>query len=52
MTIKRAEHLTGYEIRRLPAKQGLVTFGAFNNVLNYLGKYPFSTRGEVHYEKV
>lgn len=32
MTIKRAEHLTGYEIRRLPAEQGgLITFGAFNN---------------------
>ena len=30
MTIKRAERLTGYGIRQLPAERGLVTFGAFN----------------------
>lgn len=29
MTIKRAEHLTGYEVRKLDADSQLVTFGAF-----------------------
>ena len=31
MTIKRAERLTGYEIRRLRDDRGLATFGAFQN---------------------
>jgi HNH endonuclease len=31
MTIKRAERMTGYEIRKLPAEQGRVTFGAFDD---------------------
>ena len=31
MTIKSAEHLTGYEIRKFPPERGFVTFGAFNN---------------------
>lgn len=30
MTIKRAECLTGYEIRELPRERGLVTVGAFD----------------------
>ena len=30
MTIKRAEQLTGHEIRKLPDECGRVTFGAFN----------------------
>ena len=30
MTIKRAEHLTGYEVCKLDADSHLVTFGAFN----------------------
>ena len=29
MTRKRAERLTGYEIRELPSERGLVTLGAF-----------------------
>lgn len=31
MTIKRAERLTGYEIRKLADERGRVTFGAFND---------------------
>jgi hypothetical protein len=31
MTIKRAERMTGYEIRMLPDERGRVTFGAFND---------------------
>jgi hypothetical protein len=31
LTIKRAEHLTGYEIRRLSDERGRVAFGAFDN---------------------
>jgi HNH endonuclease len=31
MTIKRAERMTGYEIRKLPDERGRVTFGAFND---------------------
>jgi hypothetical protein len=30
LTIKRAEHLTGYEIRKLPPEQGRVAVGAFD----------------------
>ena len=30
MTRKRAERLTGYEIRELPSERGLVTLGAFD----------------------
>lgn len=30
MTIKRAEHMTGYDIRKLADERGLVTFGAFS----------------------
>ncbi len=30
MTLKRAEHLTGYEIRALPSNGGRVTLGAFD----------------------
>ncbi len=30
MTIKRAERLTGYEIRELPLERGQVTLGAFD----------------------
>ena len=30
MTRKRAERLTGYEIRELPSERGLVTIGAFD----------------------
>jgi hypothetical protein len=31
MTIKKAERMTGYEIRKLPDERGGVTFGAFND---------------------
>src|ERR1700693_188688 len=31
MTIKRAERMTGYEIRKLADERGLITFGAFND---------------------
>ena len=31
MTIKRAESMTGYEIRKLADAQGLITFGAFSD---------------------
>lgn len=31
LTIKRAEHLIGYEIRKLPPEQQLVTFGALHD---------------------
>ena len=30
MTRKRAEHLTGYEVRELPPERGQVTLGAFD----------------------
>ncbi len=30
MTVKRAERLTGYEIRALPFERGQVTLGAFD----------------------
>jgi HNH endonuclease len=48
MTKKRAERLTGYEIRELPLERGLVTVGAFEGdrlVMKGFGRTDFLALG-------
>jgi len=44
MTAKRAERLTGYEIRELPQEGGRITVGAFDGT-ELVMKLPVASRG-------